>query len=436
MTRVLYWNIQQFSWDKLRGDVVADDHLRLILGILEQQPPDVVVIVEVVARMNVQVWDGLPLGSGSDAGKAAVVLVEALRQVTGNANWSLIPPACSGTGGKREAVAIYYDAARLEFTGPWVWSPNAAAGLNLAQPPTATNVGHAADYTNWNQWGPAANRAWPAATGAVLERRGAPQMVFHDANDQLIGFPYEEHRSPIHASFKECAGGRSLKLFAMHTTPGRSTAPPAVRSLARVQELIPQADEVTAIVGDFNVDTFRNFNPYEPLLQLPAQFRMLLDPRVNHAGNPVDVRKPYCVTHLLPIDEATPYNADPGPPSPQRNVYPRFGCFGSMIRNQISDSAAIDNALVGYGPNAAPAAGAPRATIVNRIVGSPYDADQNHLPAVADLRGGLNYPSSMAGVVPLPGGRKESEGPHNFYLWSNFGKIRDTSDHLPLLVEV
>jgi hypothetical protein len=207
------------------------------------------------------------------------------------------------------------------------------------------------------------------------------------------------------------------------------------------------AGEVNVILGDFNVDAFgANAGAYNWMIN--GIYTMELDPRVAHAGAVVPARKPYCMTHLLPTLDAWPLNAVGVVANPQQNVYPRYGYMGSAFPN-INDSGAIDNFFTAYGGGGT---GGPAAnvTVINRMVGTPYNAlAVTPAGVTAELTGGLQYARGGVNPIPLPslanppggvyppvGGGFPAVVPNNFQAWGNFGGIHSTSDHLPLIIDI
>jgi hypothetical protein len=214
------------------------------------------------------------------------------------------------------------------------------------------------------------------------------------------------------------------------------------------------AGEVNVVLGDFNVDTFGNtWNAYNWMLQPGGIYRCELDPRAGYAGPVVPARKPYCMTHILPANDATPFNTAGGvAPDPQHNVYPRYGYMGNSFP-AIGNVGAIDNVFRAYGAGAAVPPS--NITVVNTLTGTPYNLlllTGFGVPAgvTGELTGGQQYNSSL----PLPnmltnpppatpniGGINSTAAgaaAHlaNFQGWTHLGGVRSTSDHLALLVDV
>lgn len=454
MTRVLYWNIERFSARKI--DVAAPTALmalqatnrlelieEMVAGpwvgeeMLAQEPPDIFVVVEVSARTDPVIPEGFTLFSGSPGGKAVRQLLAAIRAAHG-AQWSLVPPLFLGGMGFREGVAVFYNSENLTFAGPWVWSELAGklpSSLAVTEASVEARLNYGPGWAAGFPPDPEGNRVWhvefPEWETNIAESQSAGQWAFYNAFGHRIYFPGWENRSPFYTRFWDHAGERWLKLFSVHTSP--STANQAVQNLAGIQELAPAENEVSLIVGDFNVDTFgANAERYNDLLG--QGFRLLLDSRAPGAEAPNLNRKPYCMTHLLPVAHARPWNAVGGP-NPTHNAYPRFGYMGSVIPGGgLSEAGAIDNALVRYGG----AAGEPKASVVNPVVGTPYNQLAEPPEGVTEeLTNGAEYTDQMTNQIPLPEG-VEAEGDieGEFLSWENFGTIRSTSDHLPLFVEV
>jgi hypothetical protein len=456
VTRILYWNIEHFSSNKIDPATaetpllaqLAIDRRELIGSIfarsgpgLVPQPPDIFVIVEVSAHTDPVILEGQALEPARAGGQGVRLLLDTIRNTFG-AQWSLVPPLLLGKMGYREAVAVFYDALKLQFAGPYVWCQPTPADETMARPAVQPNLSNLRAYDpRWTGCLPG-GRDWEVGGVKVPETQGAGQWEFEKAGGGRLYFPGWDNRSPFYTRFVDLHGGpnggaRALKLFSVHTSPASSVQ--AVNRLAEIQELQPAANEVSVIVGDFNVDTFdmdvngAYANLVEDVGHGAGQgFTLLLDSRDQNVVN--TNRRPYCMTHLLPLQQATPWNASGGA-GVNHNVYPRFGYMGSVVPGgALSEAGAIDNALVRYGGGgAAPAHGA---SVVNPVVGTPYNQAPAPPGVTANLTNGAPYPSSMGTGIPQPGGINPPFDPGNFYGWNNYGKIRNTSDHLPLYVEI
>ena len=128
MTRILYWNVNNFSFNKIAdpNNLVAaqDRRAHIVDEVLRGLPavPDIFVIVEVYARTMEVGTEGHPVYGNARLGSRA--LLTRIRAQTANANWSLIPPIWSGNYGFCEGVAVYYDQTTVQFTGPYVNGPD------------------------------------------------------------------------------------------------------------------------------------------------------------------------------------------------------------------------------------------------------------------------------------------------------------------------
>ncbi|MDF2627833.1 MAG: hypothetical protein K0R39_1664 [Symbiobacteriaceae bacterium] len=453
MTRILYWNINNFSRNKILNDSNDDtaydqsqDRLNhIVQQVFQANLPDIFVIVEVYSRtMEVNI-EGTALRSDSSAGFGVLLLLDEIRARAGN-NWCLVPPLNTGGYGFQESVAVFYNSTNLQFAGPYIWAepPN---DVTYSRAATQGNIANLKNYpTDWRDGLPVAlNRTSQVTAGGVVynipESQFAAQVAFcaggaacvYDSQNRIF-FPNNYNRSPYHVQFYDLTGGannRLIKLFAIHTSPASATA--AVQSLANSTEI--QAignNQVSVVIGDFNVDSFANRGAYTTGL---PNHTMQLEP--NALGAAVAARKPYCMTHLLPTAQAVPYNNTLGT-DPQHNVYPRFGYMGSMGGQnfqQVSDAGAIDNAFTRYGPLTA-APGASNMTVVNTVVGTPYNATPLPANVPAAMAGHYAYGATLANAIPQPGGVNGPPDPINFQGWNNFGKIHSVSDHLALILDV
>jgi hypothetical protein len=459
MTRVLYWNINNFSLSKIQADDRGEAARRLeymVQKIMRGPPgdaiPDIIVVVEVYARIREVVAEGIVLTPNSAAGQGVLRLLNVLQNdpVMGTRtgrNWCVVPPLNLGSFGYREAVAVFYNAVNLQFTGPNLLYQLYGPGTNIGQS-QPVNVRTLAALINYDP-------LWAAAMPDGMTPLGIPEnqlagewqywthnrpipspTPYDRKRDQgRILFPDPDSRGPFLTRFLDLNHGRTLNLFSVHTSP--DSADDAVRKMGEVPEMTaPLADnQVKVILGDFNIDTFDAFgntqNPYAWMLPLytPALDPRDLDPGGNR-GNVNPARKPYCTTHLLPVRYATPFtpynNNGQLQADPQHNVYPRFGYMGSSFPD-INDSGAIDNVFTAYGANTArPAAN--NITVINTVTGTPYARQQ-----------GLNYPSTLVHKFPNgidPHYEHADLEQYIFRFDENFGVIASTSDHLPLIIDI
>ncbi|GIH26337.1 hypothetical protein Aph01nite_46470 [Acrocarpospora phusangensis] len=467
MVRILYWNLQKFSGPKIKGmaggpALMAQDRLNHILEVITPgwpkatRAPDIIVIVEVFAGTAEVLDGGVVLPSDSNAAGGVLTLLEAIRLRLGP-NWWVVPPIPTGSYGKREAVAVFYNSDNLIFAGPYVyakepvpWNP-----LNKALPPTPVNLGNMVKYDYvWTQFlhPDDDNRRSPAPDGTLVYESQWAGDWQHLRNNQPMNFPNANDRKPFFVRFREVHGPRVIKVFGVHTSP--TVAAGATRQLEYIPDVATVAnDEVAVVVGDFNVDPFFSNslipnlplnhldNPYEGLVNTPGMgglgYRMVINPCPPGSFVPHPNRMPYCLTFLLPTNVARPFNANGVAPTPQQNVYPRFGYLGSYYASTqtVTDQGCYDNAFVKYGPNLNPIA-SHMATIVNPVVGKPYDKAPLPAGVTADLTGGYPQPSWIAPPIPQPGGINPGPLMNAFDAYGNYWLIRSVSDHLALAFDV
>ncbi|MDJ0716839.1 MAG: hypothetical protein QNJ54_21935 [Prochloraceae cyanobacterium] len=469
MTRILYWNIQQFSVNKLH-DPSKLDYIRQVLT---THLPHIISIVEVQSGAAIPYrLDGTLLSGGAGT-QGALQLLNHVKNWTNNDDWCLVPPLTLGDGRFREGVAVYFDSAHLQFTGPYWWTDNFGGNnpINRAVPSNTAGARRVAYDQPWNtlpNTPVANNNALPVANRGIRQNQLAGQFQYfsrrrdRQKNFIEIFFPTGRegniadtpplNRAPFLTTFYEPNTQRNIKLFSVHTSP--KTAKKAVENLAQVQEIrkvVPR--QVSVIAGDFNVDSFTRFNTYNYLLN--NGYRMHLDPRDDNQN--IDVaRQPYCMTHLLSAPNnlgdpqgATPYmQSDPQGLSPHTETgtqqaqlspggnYPSFGYMGSKAGQnfqQITFAASIDNIFTQYGRQINPPQ-THNTTIINPVVGSPYLFGQ-----------GYQFPHMLINPVPQAGLLRPANpaNPANpdpnliqFHQPQNYGHIRRTSDHLAIIIDV
>ncbi len=485
MTRILFWNIQNFSLgtvsarNRISDATAASDRMAYIMDVFSPnvhpgRPPDIIIVAEVFARQLGNAKNGVVLPSDTSSAVGLFQLLNKMRSDMAN-TWCLIPPLLIGEEGKCESMAVFYNAASLLFTGPFIYAidnDGLAKGMLDTQAARASLANYGANtwltgLPNPGNAIPALQltRTWYSVDGVTLinEWQGAGQWRFWNSHGGDIYFPNKGCRPPFCTRFWDAAGSRLINVYAIHTTPGTNgrSAAGGTSAIGGIPEVIQKpepAGQVTVIVGDFNVDSFSHDrltysgNPYYSLVN--AGYRMLLSPM--DAGGKVNrARRPFCLTHLLPnrtredeqdVYVATPYNANKndgynGPTDPRHNVYPRFGYMGSGSTSaSVSDTGSIDNALVRYPPNVI--GPNPEVTIVNTVVGKPYDKLNDDLPPGVgpELTGGYDQPTTLqqGDRIPQPRGVDPPAAADGEYFndWGNFGKIRTTSDHLALVFDV
>ncbi|MDJ0719112.1 MAG: hypothetical protein QNJ54_33610 [Prochloraceae cyanobacterium] len=515
MTRILYWNIQQFGLNKIQGNnrrnragrVInpppkAARRLNYILSTFNAHPPDIFVIVEVSTGQN---REGM-LITNSGGQQGVIHLLNEIKTITNNNNWMIVPPLISGNGTK-EGIAVFYDSTNLIFTGPYVWprlAPNTPPGLGWPasvpdQGPAMPPNGHWVNPANGNflraghipaappgairssHINPATNNFVAAGAAGAQPNRGnypapwtnpvgfaipgnspynpgvprnqvAGQFEFFDAFGNQIDFPHPYNRSPFLTTFFDLSvvPNRTIKLLSFHSAPLQPTAAQGTARIARIREMNQIGpNEVGVIVGDFNTNIFDvihepiAYNPLIGLLPAGAAYTRHINP-VNR-NHPTDF---YVMTHLKSINYANPWFT---------NRYPGYDYMGGApVWGGDYDS--IDNIFTRYGaPNLAPPNH--NITIINRVTGSPYNAVLPPAPAPPPI-GNYNYPSIMqnAGALPLPPNQPLQTNPPTvlppgantaggvvpgaigrrqiFIAHRNYGHIRDTSDHLPLIIDV
>jgi hypothetical protein len=450
MTRVLFWNINNFGtngffpgandrqrsvgndgeYDEPAAPADAEDRLEVLLGVIETIEPDIVSVVEVQ-----------PGAIGIAAGKvladvAAVDLLERIRdevEFAGADEFCLVPPLVSGVGGKAEGVAVYYRKDRLQFLGPYRWNgEQAEPAADVAVPaayPQEWDFGlphrKVADgWTNEKQW----------------EDRLAGQYAFVQlAEAPALQFPTAGMRTPWLTCFRDIAGGRLVKLLSYHAPPNTEDASLGIRRLAQIAEMSGAiaANEVRCIVGDFNVSTLVAFDrafAFGPLTGVGG-YTLQFNPAAIAAE-----RRPqgYFTTFLQRAATATPWIS-----THQGAVVYGYPGFGYMER-------AIDSALTRHGAGAGAVA---NQTICNPVTESPYDDDP--APPAGVVIGSLDVLGYMDGephvlhYAPWDdelGVDESEEDPPDKYEaddvatefreWENFTHIRSCSDHLPIALDI
>jgi hypothetical protein len=463
MTNLLVWNIQKFSSTKIRGAAglprrqVIQTVFNAANGVQvggpggAVSPLDLFAIVEVTSPVCAAIEEGTVLGSLTQSGIGVLSLLGTVlprwAAAGGGAltGWALVPPIMLGDSARREAVALFYNTATLQFLGPWyaqsVPYPDGTYVLSSVQQPPSPPPNRYQAYGG-NSYGNVLPNTRPAPNGAT-ENQLAGQWAYYNAANQRIYFPVGNgqaagpngqgqavYRSPYLTQFLQIATGRVINLFSVHTTPG----PPAslgMGSYPAIPSATPGANQVCVFAGDFNVDTFQD-SPvlpfeYQAMANMAPPYAIALDPR-NAAGVVRLMRQPYCLTELIGTAQATPWlKPVGGTSSPTANVYPRLGYLGGWGGTGAppTDAGSIDNVLVAPGPVTA-------ATVVNTVVGLPYAPPP---PANCANLAVAGFPAMSPMAIPniVPSGSAGAAAAlTNFQLAANFPLIHSVSDHLPV----
>lgn len=454
MTRVLYWNIENFGFNKIRPlttkrdragafipDFKAADRLALILAHITAFNPDIFVVVETAS--------GPSNGPGSllsptGGWQGCVELLQRIRNLTGLA-WNLVPPLVVGRAGRAESVAVFYKpvipavggaaAGRRLFTGPNAWSP---AGSGRSFDPNVAHAPAAGNYTPLLRSAcfTVANRPIPATAlnpGNLNESLCAARVDFVDNTGAAIN--YGGLREPYMVTFCETVDGppvvvqRNLTLFAIHSPPQYVAANAYLNGLANVRDISAALGglETRIITGDFNVNLLsQNGNdPARYAALTGLGYALQLQPPALAPPPALEAYKGYFATHLKSRSSTIFWstNAVAG-----AVPYPGYRYIGS---SSSSNLYSIDNILVRGG-----AAG--QFTIANTVVGTPLNV-VNPPPGGAPMGAvgiashfqapPLVWPPSPAPAF-APGDRQRYRD------WRNMGHIRSTSDHLALFVTV
>ena len=443
MTKVLYWNIDDFHFNKI-GDtrnktepgtsiakkIAAPDRFRFIIDTIKANIPDIIVIVETDTDQGNQ---GTLIGTGGDTGSR--LLLKRIRDTESlGEDWMLIPPLRLGQNNVQEGISVFFNSSKLIFSGPWNFR-----GSTIPSASTAPAPGLA--YSD--SWANCLPDTVVPLSPAGLINRGIPSNQLAGQWQYLkpvpigptelpIRFPTTNDRPPYLTTFWDTENSRPISLFSFHAATGDG-AVTGTNQIARIPEVSSAlvGNEARIIVGDFNVnlldDTERN-SAYGNLIA--AGYALQIEPTLDQWPD-----KGYIGTNLLARIRATPWNT---------NGYPGYGYAGNS-----QGVVSVDNILT-LGGNPA------NMTIANRVTGTPFnkvDPAPNNPPI-----GHYPFPTGMSPIVdgdaaglpvalPLPPsgpasgggfapGADSSDEATNFRLWRNYGKIRSTSDHLALIIDI
>jgi len=444
VTRVLYWNIENFALNKIAhpntkkrksGSSVsmsdaAQDRRNFIQQVITAAAPDIIVIIEVETGFDGagQIARGAGLDGCLDLCNAIRGLFPANPDV-----WMLVPPIQTGPN---EAVGVFYNSTNRFFAGPNVWpggdGPAAAPGTGTGAYPLV----HVLPTT--------------AVPPGALQNVGVAQDVcaarinftFAASNAQQAGqaVDFGFIRAPYMVSFAETdANGvvqRNLTLFAIHSPAAIWLAEPFLRiDIPGFAEIVDNlaANEVRVIVGDFNVNLMhQDLTPSTAYttLQATGNYDLALRPLAPPPPTPFEGYPWYYGTHIRGQYTASCWSAA------DTAYYPGYGYMGA---DTLRNAYAIDNIFTRYGAGLNPPA-ANNVTILNGIVGSPYTVVAP--PSGGAPPGTYAMPRQVRKPPPPPPANAPAQGPPfsigllSFNAWDNYGLVRSASDHLPIVIDV
>ena len=460
MTKILVWNIENFGVNKFANPsrkrprgvggmtyAQASAFRRQVLQrVMNAALPDILIVIEVSSG------DSTPnalatLTGGMDG---CVDLLTRLR--ANNPVWRLVPPLRIGQGGKAESMGVFFRATSpvaggglitRYFTGPNLWTggyngTSVRVGVSAAYPAAA---GGNPDIDDMLVPGGGVPRVIPVGAQynvGVAENQVAARTAFrlwNSANDTADGgIDYGVFREPYMVTFAEHNSNtnavRNLTLFGVHSPAAVGNPEVFITYLANTYEIMTAnvGTEVRVVCGDFNVNlldaTGNDAQVYAPM----AGYTVLLTPGAPPPGN-VDLFRGYFTTHIKPKNKSAASRflwSQVGNPSP----YPGYGYFGSDF---VPNFFSVDTILV------RPAPGAPNTTILNAVVGTPFNAGGTVPPAGAPA-GVQAMPSSFTNAAlwpPTPNAANYNLGlAGNLTSWANYGYVRSTSDHFALYADV
>lgn len=464
--RLMYQNVNNFGYDRfftdspkkprdggiggLRFCDAAQARRNVLTNTIVNANPDLISIVEVNRGQN-GILPGNLVFDLSAARLLHRINALGLASPAGARTYKLVPPIVTGAGGRAEGVAVFYDTTVLQFLGPWAWPggqgpANTAAaivgggGVVTAYPPNWTNAANPANDCLPNRViGPGLHNA------GLNENTLAAQWHYVNGGG-VVEFPAAGYRRAILTLFTEInPPNRILKLVSLHAPPDQVNPPPLLQpasvqgtaNLANITEITGAiaANEVYVICGDFNVSLFLTPAPpppapatlaYGPILA--ANFTQAISRGVAPALIPdAYPSKSYLITHNRPSIDANPWVT---------NGYPGFGYLSEP--DHFGRYDAIDNIFTRYGAGLVPPP--PNTTILNTVSGSPFAAapappgpppvPQGFVVVPTQLNNPASLGSPAGRVVNAPGALKAFSG------WNNYRKIRSTSDHFALAIDL
>ena len=454
MIRILYWNIKDFARNKIENpdtrriqkgsslsllsasDCRCEyilDHVRSRDCTLPSVDPNILVIVEVETR-----YDGRGRLVDPNGFLGSYLFLNELRKL--NSDWMLVPPLQTGPN---EGVSVYYRASSLVFTGPHAFTGGDGGVSNERE---FRDSGYPEDIATYPFL---PDRGIPPGAQYNAGMREYVRAACVDFSSRRVPIDFGRSRAPYAVTFAEVQGNppvvqRNLTLFAVHAPADSHLALDYMGDLACMDQITAKnADnELRVLIGDFNVDLLTDRNlPQQAYANFQAAtgYAAALQP-LAYPPEPPAGYAGYYATHIRACDTAEYWHtADPA----NTNTYPGYGYVGTR---EVRQTSSIDNCLVrysafpdsyppGYGPTNPP----PNTiTVLNGVVGSPY----NRWPSPARVPTGTHaFPISMRNpdfAFPPWYAPDFSIG---LWVainrsWWDYGRIRSTSDHMALVIDV
>lgn len=439
MSSVLYWNIENFGINKIQqagkkrranGSLIRNateqsiqrwDYINRHIVELD---PDIFIVVEIETPWNNN-RGTLCRGDGETGIRAMFNNL-----FTQNMNWAMVPALVTGN---KESVAVYFREDRVQFTGPKLWPggngpSNDAVTADTANPyPNDWSTMSSVDVNHNSFFNPDAPQEYCSAA-----------VSFNDNLGNTIDFGVGI-RTPYQTTFWDIVNDRNINIFTVHAPANYQGATDFIANMVRAPAVTGAlADkEVRLVLGDFNLNLLyvpgsthgaanTYTNCYAPFTNLG--YAVALQPQIGPdiPPDPSLGYRSYFATHVLPADQAICWSTNA-----VQSDYP-----GYAYVTETYDS--IDNALYWANPVINP-----QLTVINGIVGSPYNNPNSNTGGAApegtqvfacELDWSWNGQNAQNPMAP-------SKAPlytawtgiyRSFTSWNQFGKIRSTSDHLPL----
>ena len=466
MTRIMMWNIQDFSiskynnskWDKAR------QRWNYILNTIQLINPDIFVLLEVGAANEA----GRIATGKSEQGVLQLLTDLRAHPLNNFPQFQVVPPIVSGQGGKRESIAVFFKSTNLQFTGPWVWDGTRSSPLRRRDVGNVTPMA----YGTANPDGSNPSAAWPNALPntppAAPQNTLAGKWQFSSTPTASTSrqvntnqFPGESNRSLYLTTFLDTTNApnnRNISVFAIHAPPQSDLAKEVVEELEKnVYELRnePDTNEVQVIVGDFNLNTLdadqrAGFGPLErPYRQDPNRSRrQAKTPFTLHnatptiaAAIPTVLKGVSAKSRLIgkTYKQAARIAASKHDPN---QLVPNYYDYIGTSDIGGGDLLALDNILTRYDTGGAHAGGpAANFHVVNRV----YQLPGGYVPSLALMPDGAT-PATIPLIlnhyhVTPPGHANADASSANSYFrnYERFGRIgagRGASDHMALVIDV
>lgn len=427
MTRILSWNIQDFSITRLRVSDEDPNILRAeyIAQTIQLIAPDIFVLVEVESALPHPSAGRGYVVADTSGGPAVRMLLSELRLREQAADWRMVPPLLSGALGKKEGIAVFFKNTVVEFRGPQQVDTTNLGGKDFQRNGGVAGGANQPYLPPWDWVLPASVPGGPAIGNPPRQQNqlcGQPYFDDPGKPHAALDFPTPGDRSPFLTVFRETTGAnRDITVLSCHLPPHTGPASQALDQILKIPEIVGPmaASEVRVICGDFNI------NFWDPA-KIERWNKLILK----------NIARPGGQTQYKMLNWVAPSVHKGVSAASLAGIPTNFDVISTgwdIANNRYRDPGVLQSLDAVFGAFGTGAAPWPPGRVVNRVANTPYVAP---LPP-----GGI--PEAMTDPLATQLANRAAWHPplyptpdDVFRRIENYGKIRGASDHMPVYADL